>query len=214
MKKYPLCVILPRTLEHLVAFLALSLLVSCVHNKITKEESFLPTQELKAETILASPMQWSLPESLPEHLLIPSDILALYKVVSSHVELRQGPGTAYPINDQLLSYDSLVLVIENSGVWRKIAVLDSNLSGWVHNRQIKKTLVKNLTVIKVPTRFFPVVRTVKKVKRIKDYSDKKRIKVQIPTDTPLLRLNSGKKGVLVWLSHTNSVAWLSKNSSF
>ena len=188
--------------------------MACVHNRITKEEVFQPSRELKAETILASPMQWSLPDQLPEHLLIPSDLLDLFTVVSAHVELRQGPGTTYPINDQLLNYDSLVVVIESNGVWRKIAVLNSETRGWVHHRQIKRKYLEKSVIVKIPIRFFPVVRTLRKVRNIRNYMDKERIKVSIPENTPLLRLNTGKKGVLVWLSHTNSVAWLSKNSSF
>ncbi|MFK7825556.1 MAG: hypothetical protein AB8G05_15505 [Oligoflexales bacterium] len=198
----------------LCIFFSLSLLVACVHNKITIEQRPLRSLELEAKTILSSPMQWTLPEPLPQHLIVPSKLLALHKVVSAHVELRRGPGTDYPINDQLLSYDSLVVEIEESGVWRKIAVLDTEIAGWVHRKQIKRIPLAKVTVIKLPIRLFPVVRTLKKIHKIRDFRDELGIKVAIPQDTPLLRLNKGKKGVLVWLSHTNSVAWLSKNSSF
>ena len=200
--------------KKLSTFLALSLIPSCVHNKITDEEHYLRNLELKAETILSSSMQWALPEFLPKYLLIPGNLLALCHVVSSHVELRTGPGTAYPINDQLLTYDSLVIEIEKSGVWRKIAVLDSGVDGWVHYKQLKRKKLRNKSFIKVPIRSFPVVRTVKRIHKILDFKDQEVIKVQIPENTPFLRLNAGKKGVLVWLSHTNSVAWISKSASF
>lgn len=201
------------TKKALATLLLLNLLHSCVHNKITKKDEFPPSLELERKTIVSRPMKWNLPQHLPDYFYVPADMLALFKVVSSHVELRRGPGTSYPIYNNLLSYGSQAILLGRSGSWRKIAVIDSQVRGWVHRHQLKEADVAN-QLIKVPVRFFPVVRTIKKIRKIIDFNRKKTLAVKIPENTPFLRLNMGKKGVLVWLSYTNSVAWLSQNASF
>ncbi len=73
------------------------------------------------------------PSSIPKTNISPNSI---FSVSATTLNLRTGAGTNYSIISEL-HYGDLVKVIETSGNWRKVIVLTTLETGYVHGTYIK-----------------------------------------------------------------------------
>ncbi len=139
----------------------------------------------------------------------PPDLFDESFIIRPRAELRTGPGTQFPLNEQVLSNETKVLVFERLGVWRRVLAYETNVSGWVHHQTLAPTAPNENGIALSPSDLpnLVVLRRVTKVFLNPDFHPKK---VDIPRGWVFNWLCRRNKKYLVWIKETNSVVWLSE----
>jgi len=149
--------------------------------------------------------------SRPHLLMIPSNMLLIYKIIRSGTPMRQGPRVSLPIYNRILQKNDYVVFFEELGVWRKVLAIRHKQIGWVHHQTIRKSSYPSL-FLKLSSSQLPIVMTTKKLHYLYNYPDGRKRNIFIPDGKIFLVLNKKNRRSLLWVAETNSVMWL--NSQF
>ena len=99
--------------------------------------------------------------------LIPPGIIWVSSVKRPTSYLREGPGSKYPIADQVLTLGTQAILLERHQVWCKIYIPGRELVGWSHQDSLG-LFIKNPKPILIKPEFFPTITTAES--RVKVYS--------------------------------------------
>lgn len=169
-----------------------------------KEKVSAPVTELSPQTFILEPAS---NKAFDRELVVPRGAVELLKVGKNTVEVREGPGTQFAIQDQFLGVDDILIVTGRLGVWVKFLGLHNGRSGWIH-RATANEFVPQTSELKVDMDLLPVVNAVRRVNRIYSYQDQKKHKVDIPKGVSLVALKRETRRILVWLPQNNTLAWV------
>lgn len=134
-------------------------------------------------------------------------VLDARKIVRPRVEIREGPGAAYFIEDTILEKGELVVVLEKYFRWRKVLAVEKKVEGWVHEKTLSQDNVTKGTP-QISLNHFPSIFPRVNLKRVFDYRTNKKIPYEIPRGKNLRKLRQDKNRVLIFIEETHSVAWL------
>lgn len=134
--------------------------------------------------------------------------------VRPRTEVRVGPGVEFELTDAVLSEGERVLVYGLVGSWRRIVSTVGGVRGWAHRGSLRfdrhnaKTLRESGQKLSVKPTLLPLVFAHKTVVQILQYPGLEPLNTFIPQGKSfyLLKEESGRK--LIWLTETNSVAWV------
>ncbi|MBP6217488.1 MAG: hypothetical protein KA436_02755 [Oligoflexales bacterium] len=150
---------------------------------------------------------WQMGDTLPEELLVPSSLVQTSEVRKDYVELRAGPGSAYPLEKRLLNKGEKLVLLSRIGSWRKVLALRDHEKGWAHIKTLGPGHSKETLTIR--TKDLPTVYTKKLISTVQAYTkDREPLSVVIPKGTTLGCFQKFSNRVLVWVPSTNSVAWI------
>ena len=139
-------------------------------------------------------------------LEVPVHLLDIYSIDKQRVAIRVGPGTQFPIRDQIVPKNTMALLLDRLGVWRKIAIVESNKIGWVHFRAIRKIEPTGSLIVKRSN--LPMVFATRKISRGWDFKTRNEINVDVPKGYSFRYLKKNENMILVHLNETNSILWL------
>ncbi len=142
-------------------------------------------------------------------LLVPDRALALVKTVRNQVEVREGPGLAFQLKDEILPRNKTLIVVERSKKWVKVVEPVRNTTGWVHQQAIARIPPKGQHHA-VATNVLPKAFAVAPIKRLYDYQDGIPIDVNIPKGSRFIRVREDNERSLVIIPQTTSLGWLNK----
>lgn len=161
----------------------------------------------------------TVPEKFEKHfelsdvstVVIPDAALALARTVRNQVELREGPGMAFQLKDEILPRDKALIILEQAKKWIKVLDPTRHTVGWVHQQTIKRIPSAGRTET-VVLNALPKAFAVAPIKRIYDYKDGSPIDVNIPKGASFVRLREDKENSLVIIQQTASLAWINKRA--
>lgn len=178
--------------------LAIPLTIACKHTPD-------PLPAIHIQTFIPDATN-SDPEPI-QTLLVPSELIFVGEITRQMVEVREGPGTEFPLLDRLLTSSTPVVVIDSFGVWTKVYIPDHKFEGWIHHRTFRR--MSNPPVfLELPIDRFPKVFTRRELFEVFDYQSKKAISYSTPKGRQFRRLAKQGNMVLVYLPETRSIAWL------
>lgn len=173
--------------------------------------SHSPEEPLHVQSITTIPETFTRQDDLKgvKALIIPDSALAIVKTTRNQVELREGPGLAFQLKDEVLPRDKTLIVIEKAKKWTKVFDPISHASGWVHQQTIQRMPSKGHKEV-VALKALPKAFAVSSIKKIYDYKAGIPIEVNIPKGTPFIRLREDSERSLVIIPQTASLAWINK----
>ncbi|MEZ4743591.1 MAG: hypothetical protein R3B45_14295 [Bdellovibrionota bacterium] len=177
-------------------------------NQLKPEKDGLETQVVQARTITPKSFNFRLVTTLSKDALrVPANVLELARVVRKKAEVRDGPNSSFLLQDQILDKDELVVVIDAIGVWKKVFAYQREITGWVHADMIENVALRT-DMITIKINSLPVVVAVQPLNYMHTYPDRQKKHIYIRKGSQFIALKRGMRSVLVWLTETNSVAWL------
>ena len=143
-------------------------------------------------------------------LEIPIQMFDVFNIEKQKVVMRIGPGTKFPLRDEIVLKNTLVLLLDTHGIWRKVVVVNTNKVGWVHHHTIKK--IRPVGSIVLNSSALPKVFAIRRISKGWKYQSKKPINVEIPKGYSFRYLRKNNEKVLVHLKGTNSIIWLDRKA--
>lgn len=164
---------------------------------------------VKSETILPRRFDRGIADQANAigELVVPANLMRAHKIVRPKAELREGPGTQFPLNDQLLVRGDRIFVFDDLGVWRKVVVDGADKVGWVHYQTVGSDVESNAT-FRVPTRKLPTVIVLNTIDEVHTFPHLVPKSVKIPKGAMFYMLMKTVEKRLVWIPETNSVMWI------
>ena len=142
-------------------------------------------------------------------LQIPNSLLSFSQVTQSAAEVREGPGSQFPIQALFLEPGDRVLILDQYQKWVKIFHGDAGRSGWVHQQALTSTPISTGSFT-VDTRSLETLFVQKKHgSQLASYPEQTVLPLAVPVGRMFFVLKKEKKRALVWLPESQSVAWLS-----
>lgn len=133
-------------------------------------------QEIVAATTSLNPQEN--PKS-SEQLLVPSELVITAKTIRDLTELRSGPGSQFPLLDNLIEKNTLLILLAKYKKWNKVYIPSLDVSAWIHQNQLHITRNLNRN-INISTLTLPLVTSYTKIDTIYDYLNKKPLNFPIP----------------------------------
>lgn len=140
---------------------------------------------------------------------VPRSMLAVAEVTRPRAELREGPGSAFMLNDAMLLQGTEVLVFAKVGVWLKVLVPGQWQKGWVH-RQAVSDVRPNDRAMQIDIASLPTVLTLRDIDLVRSYPTQRELRVEIPKGLMFHTFMENDWGTLVWLPETNSAMWMAR----
>jgi hypothetical protein len=190
----------------IAGFVAVGLCSSCASPRIDFEE--VRTRAVQRQTVLPqtfSSYQKNLGERAP--IVVPREFVYLQVISRPVAELREGPGHHFAIKDRLIDRGTEVIVLDEVGVWKKILVATDNEVGWVHQQTMSDLDLISGNIILNP-KLLPVVIAIRPITSVYQIEDLKPKRVKIDKGTLFISLKEKLGRRLLWISETNSVAWV------
>ena len=178
---------------------------SALQTKPTPES---PNPIVKQSTVLPGQFVRGVGEETTqtEVLQIPGSLIRMARVIRPQAELREGPGTQFPLNDELLRHGDRIFVFDQLGVWQKVIVEKTGQRGWLHNKTIEENRL--VGTVAVPRLKVPTVIVLETISQAYQYPDEKPVEVKIPRGAVFYTFRRELDKRLVWIAETNSVIWL------
>lgn len=145
--------------------------------------------------------------SAKKEVIISLDLVEARKVARPRVELREGPGAAYFLEDEILTENQLVIVLDRYFRWRKVLVTDRGVTGWVHEQTLSESIEKSGNV-KVSLNSLTALFTASNMRRVLDYETSKKVSIKLPKESRFYKLKKVKNKYLILMEDTMSVAWV------
>ena len=145
--------------------------------------------------------------SAQKEVMISLDLVEARKVARARVELREGPGAAYYLEDEILTENQLVIVLDRYFRWRKVLVTDRGVTGWVHEQTLSDTTESSGSV-KVSLNSLTALFTASNMKRVLDYETSKKVSLTVPKGSRFYKLKKVKNKYLILMEDTMSIAWV------
>jgi hypothetical protein len=190
--------------------------LACTASEVPRPESEVRPQNSTAKQIQPKTI---LPDDFTENLtpgtdlvIIPRNLLTRSYVSRSRADLRSGPGSEFELLDSTLEENDKVVIFDTIGVWSKIVSLRLGISGWIHGQALAEDRETNGVGIKFPVRLLPTVIAIESIGHVYSYGDSIKTPVLIKRGTQFIALRKINGRTLVWLTKTNSVAWISEQS--
>jgi hypothetical protein len=143
-------------------------------------------------------------------LQIPNSLLSFSHVTQPAAEMREGPGSQFPLQGVLLETGDRVLVLDHYRKWVKVFQGDTGRSGWMHQQSLTP-LSTQTGSFTVDTRALEAL-VVTPGRSLMSYPDQAIVPLPIPVGRVFFVLKKEKKRSLVWLPESQSVAWVSNQS--
>ncbi|MFW7382012.1 MAG: hypothetical protein ACOH5I_24615 [Oligoflexus sp.] len=183
-----------------INLLLLSLIIgSCQHSQ---ENNRLP---INPHTIINENITALSPPN--ETLLVPTEILKIAATSRPTVEVREGPGVQFPLLDQILVTNTLVVLINQHKIWTKVYIPDRQTEGWVH-QQTYQSMQNPPIFLELPLERLPLVSTRRRLRQIFDYQSKKPLSFSAPKGHVFRCLAKQGNMFLIYLPETRSIAWI------
>lgn len=141
-------------------------------------------------------------------ILVNNNLLDIRKVTINDTLIRTGPGHQYPIKDQILKLDTIVVGLSKYKEWIKIIDSKSNHFGWVHQQSLSdQRPIKGQS--KLSIYHLPRLHAISPIKFIYSIRDIKPVEVKIYKGKHVFGLKFDSHRTLAWIPHSNTIAWLS-----
>jgi hypothetical protein len=147
-----------------------------------------------------------------ELVTIPKSLLSYSYIQRPRAEFRSGPGSEFDLLDSTLEGHDKVIIFDTIGVWSKVISPRLGISGWVHRKALASDLEADSAEIEVAVKLLPTVIAIEAIDHVYSYGDLGNAAVSITRGTQFIALRKVKGRTLVWLTETNSVAWISDQS--
>jgi hypothetical protein len=173
------------------------------------------TESAKAEPIhLTTVLPSSFIEENPGQgtIAVPLKFVNAAIVERQSAEVREGPGTEFALDEQLLKKGDLVVLYEKIDNWQKILCPYKDIEGWVHYQTLGE-VEKNAKLVELNLLRLPKVFAAHEITEAWDEPAQKQIAVSIPkgSNFPALKFDDSK--TLVYLVQSNSPIWLSRKDA-
>lgn len=163
---------------------------------------------IKRDTVLPPSFAQTLPDAGERRLLVPAEMLTVSEIVRPKAEVRGGPGVQFELADKVLVQGTAVLVFDKVGVWRKIVVMATSQTGWVHAQTLAEPKPSDVPMLVDPRRL-PTVLAMREVEQVRSFPAQNPVKTKVPKGAMFRSLMYADAGTLVLLPETNSVMWIS-----
>jgi len=180
-------------------------LIFCIYYSACQHPVEVKPLHLNRQTIIPETTGAMAPAQGP--ILIPTNLIKVGEISRHQVELREGPGTEFPLRDQFLIAKTLVIPIHEHKMWVKVYIPSQNIEGWIH-QQAYQTMTDPPVLIELTVDRFPLVFAVRDIHQIFDYESKKSLAFSAPRGHYFHRLAKQGNMVLIYLPETRSIAWL------
>lgn len=181
----------------------IALMAACSHApappepRVIRSQTVLPTHFRKTEAR----------DSGRGRILIPKGVIRMSRITRPRAEMRDGPGTRYAIKSRLLPRGTEVMSFDQIGVWKKVFLPDSGVSGWVHHRTLGAA-TKDDKLIELKLENLPRVFLANQIQEGFEFGTMKKVKIRIPKGAVFHTLNRTRDKILVLLNSTGSVMWI------
>jgi hypothetical protein len=184
-------------------------LLGC-HTPSDSESSAGPAEPINSTTVL--PASFAEEGSGPTAIAVPLNLVNAAVVERQTAEVREGPGTEFALDEQLLKKGDLVVLFEKIDNWQKILCPYKDIEGWVHYRTLGEA-EKNAKLVELNLLRLPKVFAAHEISEAWDEPTRKQIAVSIPkgSNFPALKFDDAK--TLVYLVQSNSPIWLSRKDA-
>lgn len=162
---------------------------------------------VKGDTLLPGAYGTTLADPGERRLLIPAEMLTVSEIVRPRAEVRSGPGVQFELTDKVLLQGADVLVFDKVGVWRKIVVMATSQTGWVHAQTLAEPRPSDVPMIVDPKRL-PTVLAMREVDQVRSFPEQAPVKTKVPKGAMFRSLMYADAGTLVLLPETSSVMWI------
>lgn len=199
MLKFMICALLPID----------ACLMSCSASHKTEPDESLT---IRPTTVL--PLAFGGPVSQTEgRIIIPAGIVDISTVNRPMATIRKGPGSEFPVKDQLLSKGEGLIVQATKGVWNKVSDIGGHPLGWVHRGYISPW-TSNQRPMKLLTKSLATISVVEPIAVVYEFQSHKMHRVKIPKGTQIRVFKNDGQAYLAWVPNTNSVVWIDKHSAW
>lgn len=182
---------------------------SVVSEVVTSPKAPRKAAKVRPVTILPADFSGALGEAREPLVIVPPGMLNVAKVVRPRAEVRSGPGAQFELGDKVLAEGAEVLVFNRVGVWRKIVVMATSQSGWVHAQALSEPRLSEIA-LRVDVRRLPTVLAVRDVGQVRGYPTSDVLNASVPRGAMFRSLRHAENNTLVWLPETGSVMWMSR----
>ena len=169
-----------------------------------------PVQQAEVQPATVLPATFSTtfdPDKRPKSIAVPANLINVGKVVSKRAALREGPGIQFELFDEILPLNTEVLIFDKLGVWQKVIVMGSWQAGWLHEKMLARSKLRQ-TSVNLEVRRLPTVFAMTQIEKAMTYPEGKEVAVSIPKGAIFKTIKLEGRRSLVWLAQTNSVMWL------
>jgi len=145
-----------------------------------------------------------------EKISISTKILNTAVVARDYVNIRNGPGGYFHIQNKHLEREAEVIIFESYKNWLKIFIPEYKSIGWVHKKTLNPQKVLS-PFISLDKNLLPLVFAVKDIKKIYDYKSVEAIPIAIPKGAAFYFLRQEEGLNLIVIPSNNTLAWVDKN---
>lgn len=145
---------------------------------------------------------------------VPDQALGVAVVYRPWAELRAGPGAEFPLLDQTLPKEVIVLVIaKHDDTWLKVLAPESGLVGWAHAKALTKK-VRDGVRFNIPTRPLQKLTAVRTINTAYPFPNRDdQVTVNIGKGVTFYQIREIGDKALVLLPATQSLLWLAKKDA-
>ena len=145
------------------------------------------------------------------HIMIPDRFLNIQIVTRDYGEIREGPGSKYPLKNYLCEKSQRVILLSKLGRWSKIYIPIEHKIGWIHSSALSRKKPKGLKYI-LDRKLMSKTFSIKSIIQAHDFYNKP-IPVNFEKGKYFHFLKQNRNRVLVINPNTMSLMWLKKSET-
>lgn len=127
-------------------------------------------------------------------------------------EVRVGPGAEFDLTDYVLAEKTQVVVLDQSGYWRKVVNSKMQTPGWVHVQSMTRSTLNDAPVV-LSLRFLTSLLTVKPISTAGQFPTLASVNAQYPRGAQFFLLRRQGRKQLVYLPNIRTVAWIDQGEA-
>jgi len=151
------------------------------------------------------------PLSPATSVIIPPSLVVTAWVVRPRAEIREGPGTEFPLRAEVITRGEEVVLFGRVAVWQQVVAIGSGVRGWVHYQTLGRASA-NHAEIKLRSSLLPRVFAVRAIDSAYSWPEMKALPVAAPQGSMFVFLREQAGRRLVWLPENNSILWVDRKA--